>query len=230
MHAELARFVVAGSHHAAPGVFAQGLWFRVGAALTAANHHGRTAQLGVAQEFDGGVKRIHVEVGDAAGWHGWNRNVSTLPLCQESITICPYFVVWVAMKTTLELPEPLFAEAKEMARREETTLRALVEEGLRYVLSRRQAMSGNYQLPDRSVGGDGLAAGMDWSRLSTLANESASMSAHYTAHTDYAREPFVPIGIAQPQGPAYVVQSEKVAPPKRVRSPNRRATKRARAS
>ncbi len=106
------------------------------------------------------------------------------------------------MKTTLELPEPLFAEAKEMARREATTLRALVEEGLRHVLSRRAAPPSAYQLPDRSVGGDGLAAGMDWSQLTTLANETAATSAFYT------QEPFVPLGIAQPPAPPYLAQSD----------------------
>jgi hypothetical protein len=38
----------------------------VNAAATAANHHGQAFELWVAQQLDGGVKRIHVEVGDAA--------------------------------------------------------------------------------------------------------------------------------------------------------------------
>lgn len=39
------------------------------------------------------------------------------------------------MKTTLELPDGLLIEAKKLAVEERTTLRALVEQGLRHVLS-----------------------------------------------------------------------------------------------
>ncbi len=43
------------------------------------------------------------------------------------------------MKTTIEIANPLFAEVKRLAAREETTVRALVEEGLRATLERRKA-------------------------------------------------------------------------------------------
>jgi negative regulator of sigma E activity len=39
------------------------------------------------------------------------------------------------MKTTLELPDSILIEAKKLAAEERTTLRALVEQGLRHVLS-----------------------------------------------------------------------------------------------
>lgn len=39
------------------------------------------------------------------------------------------------MKTTLELPDGLLIEAKKLAAEERTTLRALVEQGLRHVLA-----------------------------------------------------------------------------------------------
>lgn len=42
------------------------------------------------------------------------------------------------MKTTVEIAAPLLAEAKRVARREGTTLRALLEEGLRQALTARR--------------------------------------------------------------------------------------------
>ena len=39
------------------------------------------------------------------------------------------------MKTTIELSDPLFQSAKKLAQESQTTLRALIEEGLRRVLS-----------------------------------------------------------------------------------------------
>ena len=39
------------------------------------------------------------------------------------------------MKTTIEVSDALFNSAKELAQRRQTTMRALVEEGLRRVLS-----------------------------------------------------------------------------------------------
>ncbi|MBG0813059.1 type II toxin-antitoxin system VapB family antitoxin [Planomonospora sp. ID82291] len=59
------------------------------------------------------------------------------------------------MKTTVEISDALLREARRLARSEGTTLRALVEEGLRSVLARRAEKEG-YTLPDASVGGQGL--------------------------------------------------------------------------
>lgn len=58
------------------------------------------------------------------------------------------------MKTTVEIAEDLFARTREVAQREGTTLHALIEEGLRAALARRE---GTYQWPDLSVTGEGLA-------------------------------------------------------------------------
>jgi hypothetical protein len=46
-------------------------------------------------------------------------------------------VIWV--KTTIDIASGLMMEAKERARREQTTLRELVERGLRTVLSEPEA-------------------------------------------------------------------------------------------
>ncbi len=55
------------------------------------------------------------------------------------------------MKTTLEIQDALLERAKRHARRLGRPLRAIVEEGLRRVLSERSALVA-YELPDTSVG------------------------------------------------------------------------------
>jgi len=57
------------------------------------------------------------------------------------------------VKTTIEIADAIFERAKTLAAREGTTVRALVEDGLRQVLrSRREAQ----RLRDASVDGQGL--------------------------------------------------------------------------
>jgi hypothetical protein len=61
------------------------------------------------------------------------------------------------MKTTVELPDELLARSRKVARREGSTLRALIEEGLRLALqarSRRRTAS----LRLRPFKGDGPTA------------------------------------------------------------------------
>jgi hypothetical protein len=60
------------------------------------------------------------------------------------------------MKTTVEIAEDLFARTREVAQREGTTLRALIEEGLQAALARREEKA-SYQWPDLSVAGEGLS-------------------------------------------------------------------------
>jgi hypothetical protein len=59
------------------------------------------------------------------------------------------------MKTTVDLPAALVREAQDVARAEGTTLRTLVEDGLRVALERRRSGS-RFRLPDASVDGNGL--------------------------------------------------------------------------
>ena len=59
------------------------------------------------------------------------------------------------MKTTIDITDGLLAEAKRLAARKHTTVRALVEDGLRLVLDREQQSEG-FTLRDGSVGGRGL--------------------------------------------------------------------------
>jgi hypothetical protein len=60
------------------------------------------------------------------------------------------------MKTTIELPAPLLERAKRLAARDSTTLRELVEAGLRHVLKERAARAAPFVLRDARVDGRGL--------------------------------------------------------------------------
>lgn len=59
------------------------------------------------------------------------------------------------MKTTVILPEALVREAQEIARRDRTTLRDLIETGLREVVKER-SIEPHFVLRDASVPGNGL--------------------------------------------------------------------------
>ena len=75
------------------------------------------------------------------------------------------------MKTTIEIADPLLRAARQAARRDGTTVRALVEHGLRLALDERRKKPA-FQLRDASVDGDGLqpgAEGLSWDALRGLA-------------------------------------------------------------
>ena len=77
------------------------------------------------------------------------------------------------MKTTVEIADELFQSAKELAAREGSTLRALVEEGLRSVLERR-ATARSFRLRDGSFAGRGVQPGVDegsWDNIATMIYE-----------------------------------------------------------
>jgi hypothetical protein len=77
------------------------------------------------------------------------------------------------MKTTVEIPDPLFRRAKALALREGRTLRDLVEEGLSAVL-RERADRERFVLRDAHVSGEGLRpeyAGRGWNEIRDAAYE-----------------------------------------------------------
>ena len=78
------------------------------------------------------------------------------------------------MKTTIEIRDSLLRDAKEAARREGTTLRALVEEGLGHVVKGRAGRRKKYKFRMTTFKGNGLAPGLreeDWARIRELSYE-----------------------------------------------------------
>lgn len=77
------------------------------------------------------------------------------------------------MKTTIDIHDELFIRAKRRARRTGRPLRALVEDGLRAVLS-EPASAESYRLPDLSIGDptdDDPLEAYSWQDLSELIHE-----------------------------------------------------------
>ncbi|KAA8962895.1 type II toxin-antitoxin system VapB family antitoxin [Mycobacterium sp.] len=71
------------------------------------------------------------------------------------------------MKTTVNLPDELVRAAQELARQQRTTLRELIETGLRTVVKQRSIHS-PFVLADASVDGQGLQQafrGASWDQI-----------------------------------------------------------------
>lgn len=60
------------------------------------------------------------------------------------------------MKTTIEIADPLLDDARKLAAREGTTLRALVESGLRHVITERKRSKEPYTFRFTTFRGEGL--------------------------------------------------------------------------
>lgn len=76
------------------------------------------------------------------------------------------------MKTTIDIADPILEEAKAIAAREGTTMRTLVETGLRYVVAERQARYSVFKLRDASFDGEGIQPDLrdaSWERIRDLA-------------------------------------------------------------
>jgi hypothetical protein len=77
------------------------------------------------------------------------------------------------MKTTIEMPQTLLDEARKLASQEGTTLRALVEEGIRRTIAERRH-AGAFRLRKATFKGTGLQAGVagaPWERIRDMAYE-----------------------------------------------------------
>ncbi len=81
------------------------------------------------------------------------------------------------MKTTVDIPDALLREAKAVAARESTTLKALIAEGLRWALGRRNRVQ-PFRLRRGAFRGRGVQKGIregDWAQIRELlyGNEEA---------------------------------------------------------
>lgn len=66
------------------------------------------------------------------------------------------------MKTTVEIADGLLADAKAIARRKDVTLRELIEDGLRVVVTRERQPKPRFKLRDAAYGKGGLVEGLAW--------------------------------------------------------------------
>ena len=79
------------------------------------------------------------------------------------------------MKTTIEISDSLMEAARQVSRREKTTVRSLVEEGLRKVIADREA-SRNFRLRKATFKGAGLqpqVSAAPWEQIRGLIYEGS---------------------------------------------------------
>jgi len=79
----------------------------------------------------------------------------------------------IHMKTTVQIPDSIFEEARKLAHRERTTLKALIQEGLRRIISEHK-QRGRFKLRKATFKGTGLQphlAGASWDKIRELSYE-----------------------------------------------------------
>ena len=97
------------------------------------------------------------------------------------------------LKTTIEMSDPLFKSAKELAQRSQTTLRALIEEGLRRVISDSQVKAKSaFKLKDASVGGKAvlLPEPARWQQLEEVMSLAESLTESLTEYHHAKQSPW----------------------------------------
>jgi hypothetical protein len=79
----------------------------------------------------------------------------------------------INMKTTIQIPDSLFEEVRKLAHQEHITMKVIVEEGLRRIVSERKRRSG-FKLRKATFKGNGLQphlAGTSWDQILQLSYE-----------------------------------------------------------
>lgn len=75
------------------------------------------------------------------------------------------------MKTTIEIPDPVLEQARKLAKLQGTSVKKLVEQGLRRIISEQQQAE-HFRLRPASFKGEGLQPelqGASWAHLRELA-------------------------------------------------------------
>jgi hypothetical protein len=83
-------------------------------------------------------------------------------------------VMLLHMRTTVDLPDALHSKAIRVAKASHSSLRDLIEEGLRSVLRLREQAPAAQKLEDCSFGGSGTLPGIDitnWDQIRDVINE-----------------------------------------------------------
>jgi hypothetical protein len=75
------------------------------------------------------------------------------------------------MKTTVEIPDSLFRQAKQYAARQGVPLREVFERGLRIALQGAPAPTRRFRLKTVTTKGEGLVCDGDWSTIRSLIYE-----------------------------------------------------------
>ena len=73
-------------------------------------------------------------------------------------------VVW-GMKTTVDISDSLFNEARSVARDRGLTMRQLIEDGLRQSIRQQSSRSAPFRLKDGSFKGKGLREDLSWGQV-----------------------------------------------------------------
>jgi hypothetical protein len=77
------------------------------------------------------------------------------------------------MKTTVQIPDSLLKEARKVAREKHTTMKALIETGLRRIISEHRQRE-RFKLRKATFKGEGLQshlAGASWDQLRDISYE-----------------------------------------------------------
>ena len=75
------------------------------------------------------------------------------------------------MKTTIEVPDALFREAKQYAVRQGVPLRLVFERGLRLALRGSVGAGPRFRLKTVTTKGEGLVCGGDWGTIRSMIYE-----------------------------------------------------------
>jgi hypothetical protein len=75
------------------------------------------------------------------------------------------------VKTTVEIPDPLFRQAKEYAARNGIPMREMFERGLETVLRGSKPVSRRFRLKTVTTKGEGLVCQDDWGTIRSLLYE-----------------------------------------------------------